>query len=62
MGVQDLLGRSRQEDLLREVAMHRLALEAEGAATQTGLLAGLRRRWRRPAAPVGGVASPAARG
>ena len=62
MGVQDLLSRSRQEDLLREAATVRRALEAESAATQTGLLAGLRRLWRRPAAPLGGVASPATRG
>ena len=58
MGVQEYLSRSRQEDLLREAATLRRALEAESAATQTGLLAGLLRLWRRPAAQRGGVASP----
>jgi hypothetical protein len=60
MGGLDLLNRSRQEDLLREAAMFRRALEAESAATQTGLLAGLRRLWRRPAARDNGAVSPLA--
>jgi hypothetical protein len=60
MGVRDFLTRSRQEDLLREAASLRLALEAESAATQLGLLAGLRRLWRRPVAHGDGVASPLA--
>ncbi len=58
MGVNDFLTRSRQEDLLREAATLRRALEAESAATQSGLLAGLRRFWRRPVAPRNGVAAP----
>jgi hypothetical protein len=58
MGIQDFLSRSRQEDLLREAATLRRALEAESAATQMGLLAGLRRFWRRPVASHNGVAAP----
>jgi hypothetical protein len=50
MGVHEFLSRSRQEDLLREAALFRRATEAERAATETGLLGGLRRLWRRPAA------------
>jgi hypothetical protein len=60
MGVQDLLSRSRQEDLLREAAWLRRALEAESTATQAGLLASLRRLWRRPAARDNGAVSPLA--
>lgn len=60
LGIADVMMRSRQEDLLREAAAVRRALEAETEATQTGLLAGLRRLWRRPAARGNGAASPLA--
>jgi hypothetical protein len=60
MGVQAFLNRSRQEDLLREAAWLHRALEAESAATQTGLLAGLRRLWRRAEAQDNGAVSPLA--
>ena len=60
MGIHDYLTRSRQEDLLRESAAVRRALEAESAATQTGLLAGLRRLLRRPTAPFSGATTSAA--
>lgn len=59
-GIADVMMRSRQQDLLREAAAVRKAVEAETEVTQTGLLAGLRRLWRRPVAQGHGAVSPLA--